>query len=62
MTCRMSGLVKELKEKAEALRMAPSGIQIGGGFEARDWLDKPHRLLYDAAYLLEKAAKELEKK
>lgn len=41
-----------LRRKAEEFRQAPSGF----GPYARNWADKPHRVLYDAAKLLEEIA------
>lgn len=49
-------LIERLTAEANAMRHAPSGTVVGDTLHARNWSDKPRRVLYDACARMEEAA------
>jgi hypothetical protein len=49
-------LVKRWRMEADAMHVAPSGDCLHGTFHARDWADKPHRVLFAAIGIIREAA------
>lgn len=55
----VSEIVERLEVEASAMHLAVSGVQVGDTFHARNWSDKPHRVLYDAVGLIREATSTL---
>jgi hypothetical protein len=50
-----------LRQEADAMKAAVSGIPVGETLHAVNWADKPHRVLYDALNLLLQACEEIDR-